>query len=524
MKHFLLIGFGVPAICLASCSGMRRGSADSADSAAIADSLQTEETLEVLPDTMYESAKAIKFDIERADSAPSEIADMRDMYRDTPGTFSFRKDSYRDAGFGGRVTGRPSKVSVVWTFETDEDYRDTGVGRWGGGSGWTGQPVIVEWPDSCQKKIRQAPGTLPEFGPREVIVGSLASRVYFINFDSGKASRREIDVQNPIKGSISLDPTLNGNLYCGQGVHAVRPFGAFVIDVYSNKITDFTPEDRKALRGWGAYDSSQIRAGQFLFRVGENGRIYKYLVEPGRVKLHTATGYTVNGRAPGMEASLSIYHNYGYVSDNDGSLICFNLNTMKPVWRYDTGDDTDCSPVICIEKGHPYVYTGSEIDKQGVGTARYAKLDALNGRPVWERRIEGKRHDTDTKHFDGGFYATSLPGHGDCKNMIFNHCVLNTDNQNGELMAFDRKTGKTLWTTRLKRYAWSSPVGFLNEKEELFIVCFDCIGNVYLIEGKSGNIMYTATVGANFESSPAVNGNELVVGSRGNKIMKFRVE
>ena len=91
-------------------------------------------------------------------------------------------------------------------------------------------------------------------------------------------------------------------------------------------------------------------------------------------------------------------------------------------------------------------------------------------------------------------------------------------------MALDKATGKTRYCTPLKYYSWSSPVGFLNEKGEMFVVTGDCSGRLYLIKGTTGEIIFSAIFGSNFESSPAVVGNKIVVGSRGDKIYKFSID
>lgn len=491
-----------------------------------ADSISTPEQqiLTMLPDTAYQSVESVKFTVELVDSVSGELISLIDPYASTPGNFTFRKGQLRQADFGGSVKGTPSDIVVDWTFETDYDLRQTSVGTWGGGTGWTGQPVLVEWPDSLMTRMKGAEGVLPTFGQQEIIFGSLASKVYFVNYQTGEASRSPIDVNNPIKGSVSLDPSLNGNLYVGHGAPAERPFGALVIDLFAHKIVQVTPEDPKAPRHWGAYDSSAIRAGQFMIRPGENGRIYKFTVAPGELKLHSALSYAVDGMGPGIESSMAVYRNYGYTADNAGNLLCINLNTMRPVWLYRLGDDSDATPVVNVEDGVPYVYAASEIDRQGVGTARFAKINGLTGEPVWEQRIEGCRFDIDTKHFDGGFYATPLLGSGNCSNLIFANCVLNLNGQNGEMIAFERETGNISYRLPLKYYAWSSPVAFLNENDEMFIVNFDCSGYAYLIDAAKGNVIISKLVGANFESSAVVKDNTLVIGSRGNSVMRLSIK
>lgn len=513
----------VVSACGSSTSNSGAAASDSAEVAA--DTVPAVETVKPLPDTMYSSASAVKFSVTRLDTvSPMAVDNLTDLYADAPGAFTFRKGMTRQADFGGHVTGNPSEVVVDWTFVTGTDNRSTGFGSWGGGTGWTGQPLYVEWPDSTIARFKAAGQLTADFGRREVIVGSLAGRVYFINYETGKSSREAIPVGNPIKGTISLDPTLNGNLYVGHGVPAERPFGAVVIDLNAHQVVDVFGEDPRAQRRWGAYDSSALRLGQFVFRPGENGTFYKLNVAPGRVSIHSTLRYTVNGAAPGIESSMSIYRNYGFIADNAGNILGVNLDTMKPVWLYRLGDDIDASMTLEIEDGVPYLYVGCEVDKQGTGTANLVKLNALDGKEMWLNRIPARRANVGEKHFDGGYYGTVLPGTGDCSDLIFANCVLNTDGQNGVFAAFKRSTGETVYTTRLKYYSWSSPVGFLNEEGKLTVFTADCSGNVYLISPRDGNIIFSKRIGNNFESSPVVTGNTLILGSRGDKIYRMSIK
>ena len=147
----------------------------------------------------------------------------------------------------------------------------------------------------------------------------------------------------------------------------------------------------------------------------------------------------------------------------------------------------------------------------------------MTGEPVWEQLIPCKKQNIRGKHFDGGFYSTPLLGHGDCERLIFANVCQRDNATNAEFTAFDKKTGEIVYRTPLKRYAWSSPVGFLNEKGRMYVFAADCGGNVYLIEARTGKILFTEKMGNNFESSPVVVGNQLVVGSRGKEIYKFEV-
>ena len=515
---------------LGACSG-GTGTGNSGSDSIPADSTavdaHSQELLTDFPDTVYPSAKAVKATIVVHDSVNTgRLTSLADMYADAPGIMTFRGGPRRDARYNGHVAKTPSEIAIDWEFVTDEDYTPTDYGRWGGGTGWTGQPIYVQWPDSCVAAQRRAGAMTADFGPREIIVGSLACKLYFINFDTGKASRQAIDTGgNPIKGSPALDPTLNGNLYVGQGVPANRPFGAFVVDLAKHRITDFTAEDSHALRRWGAYDSSPLRIGQFLFRPGENGIIYKYTVDRGKLRPHTTLRYTVTGASPGIEASMAAYRNYGFTGDNHGNVLCFNLHTMQPVWHYALGDDIDATPVVAEEDGHPYLYVCCEVDRRGHGPARMTKLDAVDGHQVWCNEIEAQRFDRDGKHFDGGYYSTPLLGMADCDSLLYAHCVLNNDEErNGVFVAINRHTGKESFRRELRTYGWSSPVAMTDPTGKMYVVAADCYGNVYVMRGNDGQILVRRQVGHNFESSPVVVGNSLVVGSRGNTIYKLSVK
>ena len=517
----IISAFGLVTACGGGSKATQEADTLAADTAVVV------EPVLPLPDTAYASAGKVNarvtvYDTIKDGTVPPDCW----FYADAPGVMTFRKDPFRDADFGGKIKGTPTDIVVDWTYTTEADYRHTDFGEWGGGTGWTGQPLYVEWPDSCMKKFK-AKGVVNEnFGKRELIIGSLACKVYFLNFDTGKPTRKAIPTRdNPIKGTPSLDPTLNGNLYVGQGVPAVRPFGAFVIDLNKHDITDFTPEDPKAIRRWGAYDSSPLRLGDFVFRPGENGILYKYTVLPGKLKLHSTLLYTVGGSSPGMECSMAVYRNYGYVGDNHGHVVCVNLSTMQPVWYYFLGDDIDASPVLAIEDDVPYLYVCCEVDRRHSDDAKLAKLNALDGSEVWVHNTPARRFEGDGKHFDGGYYSTPLLGSGDCKDIIYAHCVLNEGSvRNGHFVAIDRRDGSTVYTTKLRTYGWSSPVSLVNETGKMYVFTGDCWGNVYLIDGKDGKVICRKQVGSNFESSPIVVGNSIVVGSRGNQIFKMTVK
>lgn len=461
-----------------------------------------------LPDTAFESVKALKWSIDISDSSNTSLAYTSDVYS-TEDVLTFRKNNLRNADFQGKIKGTPTTIDTAWCFQTYYDKRQTKFGIWGGGTGWTGQPLYLH-------------------RSNEIIFGSLCGKVYFVDFRTGRPTRSAFNAVNPIKGTVSIDPEYH-NLYIGQGVPAEMPFGRIVYDMNTNQQSQFIGRDDKALRGWNASDASAVIAGGYLFWPSENGSVYKYRRCKGGLKPVSVFRYTVNGLAPGIESSLCTYNNYGYFADNHGNIICLNLNNMHPVWHYNNHDDTDGSLVCLIENGTPYIYSGSEVDKQGkTGFCYIVKLNGLNGQLVWEQKIKCNRHDFGTKTLDGGMYCTPLLGRGDDKGLLFANISRNgadgSHPVSGQMVAIDTRNGHIVYTTQLNQFCWSSPVSFLNEKQEEYILTFDSGGFAYLIRGKTGEIVCKKHFGSNFESSAVVIGNNAVIGSRQNGIFKLTVK
>lgn len=493
------------------------------------DSTETEIPIEqlFLPDTAYVSAGKLQYVVEEEDSMVNPMKDLDDRYEGANGIFAFRKNLRRDANFGGCVKGVPRDVEIAWEFTTAYDTTHTRFGTWGGGSGWTGQPLYAKWSAEQVARFKQSsPGLTPDFGPEEIMVGSLCGKGYFINYQTGKASREPLDLGNVVKGTMSLDPEYM-NLYVGQGVpKQPGPFGCQVFDLLKHERTFFFGPDPKAWRGWNAFDSNAIVAGGYLFWCGENGAVYKYERSQGTLRRISVMRYRVNGMAPGIESSICIYRNYGYFSDNRGNVVCINLNTMRPVWHYDNYDDSDGTMVCREEGGVPYLYTACEVDKQGEsGISLFVKLNGLNGQLIWETKIPCRRINLPGKTLDGGMYASPLIGGGDSQDLIFaNLCRNGAEHSAGELVAFNTKDGQIRYKVPYGQFAWSSPIPFYNEKNELFIFAGDASGIIRIIRGRTGEVVCKKVVGYNFESSPIAIGNTAVVGCRGNKIYKFVIK
>ena len=178
-----------------------------------------------------------------------------------------------------------------------------------------------------------------------------------------------------------------------------------------------------------------------------------------------------------------------------------------------------------MEDTIPYVYSGCEIDKQGLsGTSHFVKLNGLTGELVWDDTIHGLQVDIDDKTLNGGMFGSPLLGSKDCSDLIFSNFCINKEKNCGCLVAMNKKDGSIAYRAKTIQYAWSSPIPFFNDRGEMFIFTADCNGYVYLIKGKTGEIVASKKIGSNFESSPIVVDDKIIIGSRGNKIYKIALE
>lgn len=508
--------------CTGNGSAGTSGAESSHDSVAIAHVPTMEELM--LPDTAYASASAVYYVVDEEDTISHPLQYLDDLYDRNDRVMTFRKNLMRNADFGGRLDSVPHEIEIAWSFSTPNGADGS---DWGGGTGWTGQPLYAHWTEEEMQRFRNSSSSAltDAFGAEEVMVGSLCGKAFFLNFNTGEQSRQPLDLHNVTKGTMSLDPEYL-NLYSGQGVPKGESLGCQAFDLLTHERTFFM-NDSRAWRGWQAFDSSPVVAGGYLFWPGENGSLYKFeRAEGGHLRRVTTLRYRVNGAAPGIESSLCVYRNYGFFADNHGNVICVNLNTMKPVWHYANHDDTDGTIVCQEENGTPYIYTACEVDRQGNnGICHFLKLNALTGERVWECNIPCNRVTFTNKTLDGGMYSTPLLGTGDCDSLIFaNICRNSASPSRGELTAISTASGHIRYTVPYGNFCWSSPVSLLAPNGQMYIVTGDANGYLYLIRGLTGEVIHKLLIGTNFESSPIVVGNAVVVGCRGNKIYKFVVK
>jgi outer membrane protein assembly factor BamB len=208
--------------------------------------------------------------------------------------------------------------------------------------------------------------------------------------------------------------------------------------------------------------------------------------------------------------------------------------TMTPVWVFDGVDDTDSTMVLdwCEEDQRLYLYSGCEVknhpsrhrpngkNPDHLGYIR--KQCAATGEVLWYHNYKCALDRAVT----GGTIATLVSGKAgsDISHLvIFKVSKTLNVGGGGVLVAVDKKSGEKVWEKILPSYGWSSPVGVYTEDGRGYIVHCDSVGDMRLIRGTTGETLRRINLGSNVEASPAVWGNMIVVGTRGQRIIGIKL-
>ncbi|RUS47147.1 PQQ-binding-like beta-propeller repeat protein [Cohnella sp. AR92] len=451
-------------------------------------------------------------------------------YTDVEGVLTFRGSADRSAPSFGTADMKTFVPRQVWKLTTRSS-------SWGGGAGWTGQPAIVRWQPEVLKAMNVKDKFKSKTGFTEVIYASLDGYVYFLDLETGEQTRNPLKIGNPIKGSVSVDSRGYPLLYVGEGIpeNGTIGFGLYSL-IDQKRLFYMKGIDSFAKRGWGAFDSSALfnRYDDTLLVGGENGMFYS-------VKLNTQFSatkktltikpevskyrYSIAGNSyQGIENSVAVYDHYAFFADNGGSLQAIDLTTNKPIWSLPSLDDTDATIVIETENGIPFLYTGTEVDKQGSkGYAVLRKINGFTGEAVWQRQYACFTQRGDHP-VNGGLLATPVLGKQSIDDRVIFTIARYGSFGAGLMVALDKKTGKEIWTWKMANYAWSSPVDVYDRSGNASLLQADSAGNFYVLSALTGQVKGRTSLGANTEASPAVFNDYAVVATRGGKIYGLKLE
>jgi len=480
------------------------------------------------------SSTAIMVDGEVVEQYESDYEinfDLPERYTELEGIVTFRGDNFRSGAAYGTAAVSSKTLTKAWSKSTSGLSDSDGI-YWSG-SGWTGQPLIVKWPEATRKNISAMYDWAREKeGLVEVIYATLDGHVYFYELTSGEYTRDPLNLGLNYKGAGALDPRGYPILYVGSGVDSVNGRSRVkVVNLIDNSVMfEFGHNETFANRGWHMFDSSPLVSAETdqLIYPGENGILYiihlntKYNEQTGELSVDpdNIVKWKYNGVRSGsrywlgVESSAAIINNYIFLADNGGNLMCLDLNTLELVWVQDVLDDTNCSPVVDVEDGHPYIYisTSFHYGWRSYSTAAIPifKIDAETGEIVWRTDYTCYT----VQDLSGGVQGTIAVGKNKLSDMIFVPIARTPGASSGTLAALKKDTGEVVWEKETSMYSWSSPVDFYDADGNGYLLYCNSGFNIFLIDGKTGEQFDYMNLGGNIEASPAMYGNYAVVGTR----------
>ncbi len=462
-----------------------------------------------------------------------------------PGIATFRGGRDRQNAACGAVDELSGTFQKLWTVKTGY-LQKSGSGTWSG-SGWTGQPLLVQWPAETRRVMNLYEEYKAKDGWVEVIYATMDGNVYFLDLETGKPTRDKLKIGIPFKGAGSLDPRGIPVLYLGTGdtyAEKAKKGRAMAISLldFSRLWEVGIAKDSFALRNWTAYDSAILvdAASDTALIPGENGILYSLTMhtafdpEAGTLTMTPDPVVKQRYEAPrvgpdragkffyGYESSAATWKQYAFLCGNDGFIRCVDLNTMTPVWVQDLGDDVNATPVLEETETGLYMYVGNTVDRTAnrhKGTASFFRLDALTGEILW-------RHDesvTTTDNITGGVMSSAVLGKDELTGLIFTTFASTYGDTKGELFAFDTATGAVVWRKKLQTYTWSCPLALYTEGGKGYLLLFDHKGRGYVFDGKSGTTLGNCKLSENIEASPCAFGDLIVIGTRDRHIYGLRV-
>lgn len=486
-------------------------------------------------------------------------------YSAVPGILTFGGNNYRNTFAYGTPTVTERRLYRTW------EERIGQIDGWSG-TGWTGQPLIVRWPDEVRPLLGVAETYKNKDGFTEVIYPTMDGNIYFFDLETGTKTRT-INAGVVMKGTACLDPNGYPLLYVGQSIaeRSENNLTIAYLRVYSlitnEEIYRFGKHDYFSYREWQAYDGSPIIADDTIFYAGENGVLYssklntKFDATAGTVSIepealvkyrYTGAGYSkenaANRRWYGVESSVAAFRNYLYFTDNGGRLQCVDANTYQLLFAADVGDDADASVVIeeSYDDGTIYLYTAGQVSMPNgnigndYGYSYHKKINGLTGAIVWEQKWIASTGDENSS---GGTIATPHAGRGNISNLVIYSMALTAvteeptsdtagsdaadgasdTNPNGgyrlggRIVAYDKRTGDVAWSLEQVGEAdyWSSPVVIYDEADKAYLIQCDRAGFIKLYDASTSALLYSLDLGSRIDSTPAVFNNYLVVGTRG---------
>jgi outer membrane protein assembly factor BamB len=371
-----------------------------------------------------------------------------------PGLTTFRGNATRSYYGEGPV---PKHPVVLWQYPTDSALCGTssasGITKQWCGTGWTGQPNVIQHDD----------GTI------EVREGAYDYHYHFLDGLTGEHVHPDFITGDLAKGSATSDPDGFPLYYGGSRDNFLR---VIALDrPQPTQLWSVNSETSVPNPIWNSdWDGAPLIVGDYLLEGGENSwfyviRLNRHYDSKGLVQVDPKIVMTVPGWDDQLlrdlpDDEISIENSVAFDADrgvvyfsNSGGLVQgWDISDIlkggthyERVFRFWDGDDTDAT-VVLDEEGDLYV--GVEYQRKNARDAQVGQIIKLDpSKPddplVWS--VDATQIGFEDA---GGTWGTpALYG-----NMVFDTTAA------GHLLGIDKRTGKVWWSLDITPPSIASPV------------------------------------------------------------------
>ncbi len=411
----------------------------------------------------------------------------------------------------------PKNPTVRWTYPSSGGLCSVSDGGSGPktwcGTGWTGQPNVIEKPN----------------GSVEIRIGAYDAHYHFLAGRSGEPVRPDLVTGDLAKGSATSDPDGYPLYYAGSRDNQLRvvaldrpePTELWSIDA-NTSVPDPTWNDD--------WDGAPLIIGDYLLEGGENSWFYVIKLNrgydgAGKVTVDPTVVLTVPGYDDqliqdlgdtdiSIESSVAFFDGVAYFSNSGGLVQGWDLHDIlrggteaTRVFRYWVGDDVDATIAI-DQQGYLYVARHKEhnvtsrVNPFAGSLGNLVKLDPRKRQKpvVWSAWIGSSSGGGDILGtpalYEGYVYIGSV---------------------DGELTAVNMKNGRKAWSETLPGPLNASPV-VIDDR----LLMGDCLGGLHLYDVSdptaSPRKLWTLQLEGCVESTPAVWKGWIWVGTRAGPI------
>lgn len=379
------------------------------------------------------------------------------------GLYQFRGNNTHT--FYGKGPVPESEPQILWRFRTGVTEQGKEKRQWQG-LGWTGQPAIAQ-----------------ESGRWVVYAASLDGYIYKLDLHTGDLVLKSEQNFNIIKSS----PTLTEQyVLIGSWDNAMHVLDRQTLQRVHYEEAVYTPSASYDFDGSAAVEDG------YAYFAGEDGYIRKISLQPPfeRLWLFPQTPpqspFLYKDVKPyvGIESSIALHGDTVVVGSGRGRVYFLDKNTGSVRAEFETGDDTDSSPLIDPVTGDVYIGKQRDFTMQPGGLYKLGP----DGRELWFFPVGAT-----------GIYSSAA---------FFKSTVLVTADD-GYLYSIYKHNGDQAWKASMPANSWSSPV-VIDDR----VLTADYAGALVLFDATSGQRLWEKRLPGYIVSTPGIWEGIIVVGCR----------